>query len=89
MPNAMSSALVSWPVKPIDRIDWESDKWAEFTTAIVTASSGIYKLSLTDTQTKAIDAGIYVNDVMITLVDSTIEVVHSGIITVNPRATKA
>ena len=38
---------------------------------------------------KAIDAGRYVYDVMITLADSTIEVVHSGIITVNPRATKA
>ena len=62
---------------------------AEFTTAIVTATSGIYKLSLTDVQTKAIDAGRYVYDVMITLADSTIEVVYSGIITVNPRATKA
>ena len=62
---------------------------AEFTTAIVTASSGIYKLSLTDIQTKAISSGRYVYDVMITLADSTIEVVHSGIITVNPRATKA
>ena len=61
---------------------------AEFTTAIVTASSGIYKLSLTDTQTKAIDAGRYVYDVMITLADSTIEVVHKGILTVNPRVTQ-
>jgi hypothetical protein len=61
---------------------------AEFTTAIVTATSGIYKLSLTDVQTKAISSGRYVYDVMITLSDSTIEVVHSGIVTVNPRATK-
>ena len=52
-------------------------------------NSGVVTLSLTDTQTKAIDAGRYVYDVMITLADSTIEVVHSGIITVNPRATKA
>jgi len=44
---------------------------------------------LSDTQTKAIDAGRYVYDVMITLADSTIEVVHSGIVTINPRATKA
>ena len=62
---------------------------AEFTTAIVTAASGIYSVSLTDTQTKAISSGRYVYDVMLTLSDSTIEVVHSGIITVNPRATKA
>ena len=61
----------------------------EFTTSIVTAASGIYKLQLSDVQTKAISSGRYVYDVMITLADSTIEVVHSGIITVNPRATKA
>ena len=61
---------------------------AEFTTAIVTATSGIYKLSLTDVQTKAIDAGRYVYDVMMTLADSTIEVVHKGILTVNPRVTQ-
>ena len=62
---------------------------AEFTTSIVTATSGIYKLQLSDVQTKAISSGRYVYDVMLTLSDSTIEVVHSGIITVNPRATKA
>ena len=61
---------------------------AEFTTAIVTATSGIYKLSLTDVQTKAIDAGRYVYDVMITLADSTVEVVQKGIVTVNPRVTQ-
>jgi len=62
---------------------------AEFTTALVTATSGIYSLTLSDTQTKAISSGRYVYDVMLTLADSTVEVVHSGIVTVNPRATKA
>ena len=61
---------------------------AEFTTAIVTATSGIYKLSLTDVQTKAISSGRYVYDVLMTLADSTIEVVHKGILTVNPRVTQ-
>jgi len=62
---------------------------AEFTTSIVTAGSGIYKLQLSDIQTKAISSGRYVYDVMMTLSDSTLEIVHSGIVTVNPRATKA
>ena len=57
--------------------------------SISPASAGQVSLSLTDTQTNAMEAGRYVYDVMITLADSTIEVVHSGIITVNPRATKA
>ena len=38
---------------------------AEFTTSIVTAASGIYKLQLSDVQTKAISSGRYVYDVMI------------------------
>ena len=61
---------------------------ATFTASIVTAASGIYKLQLTDTVTKSISAGRYVYDVMITLADSTIEVVQKGIITVNPRVTQ-
>jgi len=61
---------------------------ATFTASIVTAASGIYKLQLADTVTKNISAGRYVYDVMITLSDSTIEVVQKGIITVNPRVTQ-
>ena len=41
-----------------------------------------------DTVTKNISAGRYVYDVMITLADSTIEVVQKGIVTVNPRVTQ-
>ena len=61
---------------------------ATFTASIVTAASGIYKLQLTDTVTKSISAGRYVYDVMITLADSTVEVVQKGIVTVNPRVTQ-
>ena len=61
---------------------------AEFTTAIVTAASGIYKLSLSDTQTKAIDAGRYVYDVEVTRTsDSVVTRVIEGIITVRPNVT--
>ena len=61
---------------------------ATFTISIVTAASGIYKLQLADTVTKDISSGRYVYDVMMTLADSTIEVVHKGILTVNPRVTQ-
>ena len=61
---------------------------ATFTISIVTAASGIYKLQLADTVTKNISAGRYVYDIMITLADSTIEIVHKGIVTVNPRVTQ-
>ena len=40
----------------------------EFTTSIVTATSGIYKLQLSDVQTKDISSGRYVYDVMMTLI---------------------
>ncbi len=66
-----------------------SSATATFTASVVTGSSGIYKLVLSNSTTAGITAGRYVYDVMITLADSTIEVVHSGIVTVNPRATKA
>ena len=61
---------------------------ATFTISIVTAASGIYKLQLADTVTKDISSGRYVYDVMMTLADSTVEVVHKGILTVNPRVTQ-
>ena len=47
-----------------------------------------YKLQLADTVTKDISSGRYVYDIMMTLADSTIEVVHKGILTVNPRVTQ-
>ena len=56
--------------------------------AIFLTCVGIYKLQLTDTVTKNISAGRYVYDVMITLADSTVEVVQKGIVTVNPRVTQ-
>ena len=61
---------------------------ATFTCTIVSGTAGTYKLALTDTITAATDAGRYVYDVELILADSTIEKVHSGIITVNPEVTK-
>ena len=61
---------------------------ATFTCTLVTASSGIYKLTLTEPTTTQITAGRYVYDVELILSDSTIEKVHYGIVTVHPEVTK-
>ena len=65
-----------------------SSATATFTATLVTATSGTYKLTLSNSTTASITAGRYVYDVELILADSTIEKVHHGIITVNPEATK-
>ena len=70
------------------RKSFDSSSATTFTASVVTGSSGIYKLVLSETTTASIEAGRYVYDVMMTLADSTIEVVHKGILTVNPRVTQ-
>ena len=64
------------------------DSSATFTATVVTGSSGIYKLVLSNSTTASITSGRYVYDVELILADSTIEKVHHGIITVHPEATK-
>jgi len=61
---------------------------ATFTASVVTGSSGIYKLTLTNSTTADITAGRYLYDVELILADSTIEKVHHGIVTVHPEVTK-
>ena len=61
---------------------------ATFAASVVTGSSGIYKLVLTNEETADITAGRYVYDVDLRLADSTLEKVHYGIITVLPEVTK-
>ena len=61
---------------------------ATFTASVVTGSSGIYNLVLSNSTTADISAGRYVYDVELILADSTIEKVHYGIVTVNTEATK-
>ena len=65
-----------------------SSETATFTATVVTGSSGIYKLVLSNSTTASITSGRYVYDVELILADSTIEKVHHGIITVHPEATK-
>jgi hypothetical protein len=61
---------------------------ATFTCTLVTASSGIYKLTLSEPTTTQITAGRYVYDVELILADSTIEKVHYGVVTIHPEVTK-
>ena len=55
-----------------------SSATATFTASVVTGSSGIYKLVLSNSTTADITAGRYVYDVELILSDSTIEKVHYG-----------
>ena len=65
-----------------------SSATATFTSSVVTGSSGVYKLVLSNSTSASITAGRYVYDVELILADSTIEKVNYGIVTVNPEATK-
>ena len=68
--------------------DSSSATTATFTASVVTGSSGIYKLVLSNSTTADITAGRYVYDVELILADSTIEKVHYGIVTANPELLK-
>ena len=70
------------------RKSFDSSSATTFTASVVTGSSGIYKLVLSNSTSADISAGRYVYDVELILADSTIEKVHYGIVTVNPEATK-
>ena len=59
-----------------------------FSVGITSAAGGVLTLSLNSAATRNLKPGRYVYDIMMTLADSTIEVVHKGILTVNPRVTQ-
>ena len=59
-----------------------------FTASISNASSGEITISLTDTQTTALEAGRYVYDVLITASGGTKTRVVEGQVTVNPSVTR-
>ena len=71
------------------RVSYDSSSAsASFTCTIVTAASGIYKLTLSNSTTASLTSGRYVYDVELILADSTIEKAHYGVVTVHPEATK-
>ena len=59
-----------------------------FTASISNASSGKITISLTDTQTTALEAGRFVYDVLITASGGTKTRVVEGQVTVNPSVTR-
>ena len=59
-----------------------------FTASISNASSGEITISLTDTQTTALEAGRFVYDVLITASGGTKTRVVEGQVTVNPSVTR-
>ena len=59
-----------------------------FTATISNASSGEITISLSPTQTTALEAGRFVYDVLITASGGTKTRVVEGIVTVNPRVTQ-
>ena len=59
-----------------------------FTASISNASSGEITISLTDTQTTALEAGRFVYDVLITAYGGTKTRVVEGQVTVNPSVTR-
>ena len=71
------------------RKSYSSSTSTSFTASIDdTPSTGKITLSLTSTQTAALEEGRYVYDVELILADSTYDKVHSGIATILPEATK-
>ena len=60
----------------------------DFATAISTPSNGQITLTLTKTQTAALEEGTYVYDVEITASDSTVTRVVQGVIKVSPNVTR-
>tara|TARA_Y100001951_G_C11215713_1_gene225666 strand:- start:57 stop:389 length:333 start_codon:yes stop_codon:yes gene_type:complete len=60
----------------------------DFATAISTPANGQITLTLTKTQTAALEEGTYVYDVEITASDSTVTRVVQGVIKVSPNVTR-
>ena len=72
-----------------DKKTFLSSTATSFTTAFVdTRTTGKITLTLTDTQTAALEAGRFLYDVVITAADGTKTRVVEGIVTINPRVTQ-
>jgi len=81
--------LAGYSVAAQIRKSYSSSSSTSFTTAInSTTSSGKITLSLTPTQTAALEEGRYVYDVEITASDSTITRPIQGTVTVRPNVTR-
>ena len=60
-----------------------SDNYTTFTVGITSALDGVLQVSLTDTQTKALDQGRYMYDVLVTVGSTTYPLVNGNVYVYN------
>ena len=86
--NGDAVSLVGYSAAAQIRKSYSSSTSTAFTTSISNASGGEITITLSDTQTAALDAGRYLYDVLITASGGDKTRVVEGQVTVNPSVTR-
>ena len=86
--NGDAVSLVGYSAAAQIRKSYSSSTSTAFTASISNASGGEITITLSDTQTAALEAGRYVYDVLITASGGTKTRVVEGQVTVNPSVTR-
>ena len=86
--NGDAVSLVGYSAAAQIRKSYSSSTSTAFTTSISNASGGEITITLSDTQTAALEAGRYVYDVLITASGGDKTRVVEGQVTVNPSVTR-
>jgi len=86
--NGDAVSLVGYSAAAQIRKSYSSSTSTAFTTSISNASGGEITITLTDTQTAALEAGRYLYDVLITASGGDKTRVVEGQVTVNPSVTR-
>ena len=86
--NGDAVSLVGYSAAAQIRKSYSSSTSTAFTTSISNASGGEITITLSDTQTAALEAGRYLYDVLITATGGDKTRVVEGQVTVNPSVTR-
>ena len=86
--NRDAVSLVGYSAAAQIRKSYSSSTSTDFTTSISNASGGEITITLSDTQTAALEAGRYLYDVLITASGGDKTRVVEGQVTVNPSVTR-
>ena len=86
--NGDAVSLVGYSALAQIRKSYSSSTSTDFTTSISNASGGEITITLSDTQTAALEAGRYLYDVLITASGGDKTRVVEGQVTVNPSVTR-
>ena len=86
--NGDAVSLVGYSTAAQIRKSYSSSTSTDFTTSISNASGGEITITLSDTQTAALEAGRYLYDVLITASGGDKTRVVEGQVTVNPSVTR-